>query len=303
MKASYFLSLLFILSAISAVVATMLAIILNFNIILAVLAGILAPFAAAFAALYIIAERRRGTIEESTPDFLTQLASELRAGISLESAIDDLTKYGEGPLYDELKRTAIEIKMGRSFESSLIAMANRLKSEQLNRTFRMISEGRRAGASLSRVLESVAEDLRQVLALKRERKSNVMMYAMFFLIAGLFGAPLVVGLISIVIRFFIDLYSASGAIAGMTLVGNVQQRLVNLRDPIQIACGGYVAIHAFLGGILLGTVMYGDPKKGLKYSIPMALVAFAIYYFISTTGYDFISSFGGGFKGAYSYSR
>lgn len=118
--------------------------------------------------MYIIAERRRGTIEESNSDFLTQLASELRAGISLESAIDDLTKYGEGPLYDELKRTAIEIKMGRSFESSLIAMANRLKSEQLNRTFRMISEGRRAGASLSRVLESVAEDLRQVLALKEK---------------------------------------------------------------------------------------------------------------------------------------
>ncbi len=34
----------------------------------------------------------------------------LKVGLSFENAMDDLSKYGEGPLYDETRRAIAEIK-------------------------------------------------------------------------------------------------------------------------------------------------------------------------------------------------
>ncbi len=103
----------------------------------------------------------------------------LRAGVGIETALEDISKQGGGPLNDELKRAVIEIKIGSTFDDALLSMGERLKSKTLDRTFRMILEGKRVGGSLSDVIETVAEDLRSVLALKRERKANVMMSVMF----------------------------------------------------------------------------------------------------------------------------
>ena len=100
-----------------------------------------------------------------------------------------------GPLTDELKRAVIEIKIGSTFEDAFLGMGERLKSKTLDRTFRMIIEGRRVGGSLADVIETVAEDLRAVLALQRERRANVMMSVMFLLIAAVIAAPFALGMI------------------------------------------------------------------------------------------------------------
>jgi flagellar protein FlaJ len=65
----------------------------------------------------------------------------------------------------------------------------------------MILEGKRVGGSLSDVIETVAEDLRAVLALKRERKANVMMSVMFLITAALIAAPFALGMIMIYSNF------------------------------------------------------------------------------------------------------
>ena len=36
------------------------------------------------------------------PDFLRQLSSMLQVGLSFENAMEDMSQYGEGPLYDEM---------------------------------------------------------------------------------------------------------------------------------------------------------------------------------------------------------
>ena len=114
--------------------------------------------------------------------------------MGVETAMEDISKHGEGPLTDELKRAVIEIKIGSTFEDALLGMGERLKSKTLDRTFRMIIEGRRVGGSLADVIETVAEDLRAVLALQRERRANVMMSVMFLLIAAVIAAPFALGM-------------------------------------------------------------------------------------------------------------
>ena len=129
-------------------------------------------------------ERRAQEIEKTAPDFLRQLSSMLQVGLSFENAMEDMSQYGEGPMYDEIHRTIIEIRMGRNFDDAWRAMSRRLKSRELERIFGIILDGRKSGSSISRVLSDVSDDLRDLMAIKRERKSAVMMSVMFLLISS-----------------------------------------------------------------------------------------------------------------------
>ncbi|MDO9043891.1 MAG: type II secretion system F family protein [Methanobacteriaceae archaeon] len=218
--------------------------------------------------IFIMMERRVDAIENSTPDFLRQIASLLRAGVGLETALEDVARHGGGPLNSELKRAVIEIKIGRTFDDAILSMGERLQSKNLDRTFRMILEGRRAGGSLSDVIETVAEDLRAVIALQRERKANVMMSVMFLIIAAIVAAPFALGMISV--------YSSFIASLGKTNA---------LADAASIASGGYIIIHSIIAGLLIGVIMYGSARKGIKFAIPLAIAAYGIFYVVGKFAY------------------
>lgn len=231
------------------------------------LIGLILPAAGLFIWIFFMMERRVDTIEQNTPDFLRQISSLLRSGVGIESAMEDISKHGKGPLTDELKRAVIEIKIGSTFEDALLSMGERLKSKNLDRTFRMILEGRRVGGSLSDVIETVAEDLRAVLALKRERKANVMMSVMFLIIAAIVAAPFALGMIM----------SYSSFIGSL---GKVNP----LYEASFTSASGYIIIHSIIAGILIGIVMYGSARKGIKYAILLAPAAYGLFYVIQSMG-------------------
>ena len=52
-------------------------------------------------------ERRAQEIEKTAPDFLRQLSSMLQVGLSFENAMEDMSQYGEGPLYDVLVQQSV----------------------------------------------------------------------------------------------------------------------------------------------------------------------------------------------------
>ena len=142
-------------------------------------------------------ERRISEIEKSAPDFLRQLSSILKVGLSFESAMEDMSKYGTGPLYDEMRKTLIEIKMGKNFDQAWLAMCKRLKSKEIERVFIIILDGRKSGGSIANVIMEISNDLRDVLALKRERKSSVMMAVMFLVISALIASPFSLGMVTV----------------------------------------------------------------------------------------------------------
>jgi flagellar protein FlaJ len=239
--------------------------------LIGMIVGLLTPVGIVFGWLFFLMERRVDAIEQTTPDFLRQIASLLRAGIGIETALEDISKQGGGPLNDELKRAVIEIKIGSTFDDALLSMGDRLKSKTLDRTFRMILEGKRVGGSLSDVIETVAEDLRSVLALKRERRANVMMSVMFLIIAAIVAAPFALGMIMIYSGF----------------IGNLGKPNP-LYDASYIAASGYIIIHSIIAGLLIGIVLYGSARKGVKFSLILAPLAFGIFYAIKTFGMIFI---------------
>jgi len=266
-KASDLITLMLLGGIIFGVIALVLFAVIGINPIFGLIVGFVTPIAIVLGWLFFSMERRVDTIEQTTPDFLRQIASLLRAGVGIETALEDISKQGGGPLNDELKRAVIEIKIGSSFEDALLSMGERLKSKTLDRTFRMILEGKRVGGSLSDVIETVAEDLRAVLALKRERKANVMMSVMFLVIAAVIAAPFAMGMIMIYSNFIESLGKTNP-----------------LLDAAVLSASGYIIIHSIIAGLLIGIVLYGSAKKGVKYSLILVPVAYGLFYLIKTFG-------------------
>lgn len=212
-------------------------------------------------------EKRAQEIERTAPDFLRQLSSMLQVGLSFENSMEDMSQYGEGPLYDEMRRTIIEIRMGRNFDDAWRAMSKRLKSRELERIFGIILDARKSGSSIAKVLTDVSDDLRDLLALKRERRSTVMMSVMFLLISAIIATPFAIGMVSVYSNFMQSYGLDSALIITAPLAGEI-----------------YLIIHSILVAFIVSIIMYGEIKKGVKFSLPLVVASFSVFYFISTFG-------------------
>lgn len=220
-----------------------------------------------FTYVVVQQERRVQEIEKTAPDFLRQLSSMLQVGLSFENAMEDMSQYGEGPMYDEMRRAIIEIRMGRNFDDAWRAMSKRLKSRELERVFSIILDGRKSGSGISGVLEDVSDDLRDLLALKRERKSSVMMSVMFLLISAIVATPFAIAMVSVYSSFMQSYGMESDIILTAPFAGEI-----------------YLIIHSVLVSFIISLIMYGEFKKGIKFSLPLATASFGIFYVISTFG-------------------
>lgn len=266
------LAILIIFILLSEIILAVTLTILNLPVSVLILPFFVIP--GLFTHVIVQQEKRAQEIERTAPDFLRQLSSMLQAGLSFENAMEDMSQYGEGPLYDEMRRTIIEIRMGRNFDESWGAMGRRLKSKELERVFGIILDGRKSGSSISTVLSDVSEDLRDLMALKRERKSAVMMSVMFLLISAIVATPFAMGMISVYSSFMQSYGMESEIILSAPIVGKI-----------------YLMIHSVLVGFIISIVMYGKIKKGIKFSIPLVGASFGIFYIISTFGATLMGGF------------
>jgi flagellar protein FlaJ len=264
-EASKVLAILIIFILVSEIVLTLTVVLLNLPVSVLILPFFSIPVL--FTYIVVVQERRAQQIEKSAPDFLRQLSSMLQVGLSFENAMEDMSQYGEGPLYDEMRRTIIEIRMGRNFDDAWRAMSKRLKSKELERIFAIILDGRKSGSSISTVLSDVSDDLRDLMALKRERKSTVMMSVMFLLISAVIATPFAIGMVGVYSGFMQNYGMESEIILTAPIAGEI-----------------YLIIHSILVGFIISIIMDGNVKKGIKYSLPLATASFGIFYFISTFG-------------------
>ena len=268
--ASHFIAEILLVIIVLLLLFVFVSLILSYNLLLAVMLAVAIPIAVSVAYVLIKTEQRASEIENSIPDFLRQLASMLRVGMSLENALLDLSKHGQGPLYDELRRVVVEVRMGRGFDEAFENMAVRLNSQNLQRSFKIILNSYKSGGGLADVIDDVSSDLRAMIILKRERKSSVMMSVMFLILASVVAAPFALGMVGIYSSFMMNLGRGS-----------------EICQVAPLAAEIYLIIHSVFAGFLIALVMYDDLRKGVKFSIPITLVAFLIFYGINTFGLAF----------------
>lgn len=230
------------------------------------------PFISLFLYLNYKIEKRREIIEKTSPDFLRQLASMLRVGLSFENAMEYMSDYGSGPLYDELRRTVVEIKLGNDFDKSWIKFTNRLNSKDLKHSFLIILDSRKSGGSIAQILDDLSHDIRAMNMLKVERKSSVSMAIMFLIISAVIAAPFAMGMVNIYSDF-------------MSSLGKNTSLLLSVKN----VSGIYVIIHSILVGLIISIIRYGHFRKFLQYSLPILLVSYSIFYLVSNCAGVFLN--------------
>ncbi len=268
--ASQILAIILMVYIAFIILFSIVSLLLSFNVAIALVLAIFIPTIVFILILFLKIEKRASEIENSIPDFLRQSSSMLKVGLRLENALVDMSGHGKGPLYDELRRVVVEIRMGKSLDESFSNMAMRLNSKDLERSFKIILNAHKSGGSLSDIILDVSDDLRAMLVLKRERKASVMMSIMFLIIASTIAAPFALGMVGVYSSFMIEL-GKGGAICELA----------------PLAAEIYLIIHSILAGFLIALIMYGDLKKGLRYSIPITCSAFSVFYLINNFGAGF----------------
>ncbi|MBP3791738.1 MAG: type II secretion system protein F, partial [Methanobrevibacter sp.] len=98
--ASKVLAILIIFLIISEIALAIEMTLLNLPLSILILPFFIIP--GLFTYVIVQQEKRAQEIERTAPDFLRQLSSMLQVGLSFENAMEDMSKYGEGPMYDEM---------------------------------------------------------------------------------------------------------------------------------------------------------------------------------------------------------
>jgi tight adherence protein B len=113
-------------------------------------------------------KQRAKRFSNQLPDILGALANVMRAGYSLNRAVDAVAREAEEPSRGEFTRALVESRIGGDFVASLRAMAERTGSVDLRWTADAVEINTTVGGDLTEVLDNVAETIRGRIRLKAQ---------------------------------------------------------------------------------------------------------------------------------------
>ncbi len=105
-------------------------------------------------------KQRKESIGRDLPEFLDLLSTTVQAGLSLNAAMIESSRAAGGALNAELTSTLSEIRLGRSREEALTAMADRVNENSLTMAVSAIIQAEKLGSDLTGVLQELAKESR-----------------------------------------------------------------------------------------------------------------------------------------------
>ncbi len=104
--------------------------------------------------------RAKRKCKERFPIFWTWSARRCKPGLSVNQALAYAIDAAPGALGEEIKAALSEIRLGRARSDALKAAAERLQQQQFSSTVTAITQAERLGTNISKVLNELAEDVR-----------------------------------------------------------------------------------------------------------------------------------------------
>jgi len=146
-------------------------------------------------------------IEEDLPEFIDNLVSNLKGGISLEKALLKSVRTEQKALLSEVTLINQRIMMGDDVFHALRTFRQRFDSQVINRTFFLIEEGIKGGGNIANPLERISENLKRIYNLNNEIKASSGGFSVVIRAITLFVAPLLFALALTLLTFIGNLFS------------------------------------------------------------------------------------------------
>lgn len=131
------------------------------------LLGLLAGLVGPLSVLRLSVRRRVRAFEEQLPGTLALLAGALRAGHSFTTALEGAIREVDEPAHSELRRAAVEHRLGRPVPEALRGVSDRMQSTDLRWVVTAIAIQQEVGGNLAELLDNVAATLRDRASLVR----------------------------------------------------------------------------------------------------------------------------------------
>jgi len=222
-------------------------------------------------------------MEAVLPDYLQEVSSNLKGGLSFEKSLWLAIKPRFGILSNEIAIAAKKVMTGTDVDVALTEFAKKYDSPMLRRAIELIAGEVLAGGKISNVLDGIVDSLKKTKALKEELSASVLSYMIFIAAIVIFIAPVLFALsfnLLIVIQQVTDMLSTStqGASTTGSLLSSMGAVSVNQDDFIlfsHIAVG----IIALFSSMIVSIIEKGTIRGGVKY-VPMFIIGSQAFYLV-----------------------
>lgn len=230
---------------------------------------------------FIFAADSRGKeIENMLPDCLQLISANIRAGMTVDKAIWLSARKEFGILEEEIRKVGAKTFGGRPIKFALEDMSSSIKSDILDRTVKLVIDGMESGGELAKLMDETANNIRSRQTLRKEIRSNVLMYSMFITFAAVIGAPFLFAISLYFIEMTTKLWAAQDIPSSSMGFFKMTGPQVSADEMFFFSVGA-IALTTFFGSLIIGLIQHGQEKQGLKY-IPFFMgAAFAIFFAVS----------------------
>ena len=234
-------------------------------------------------------------MEDIFPDFIELMASNLRAGMTIDRALLLSSRKEFAPLDVEILALGKDILTGKEINNALLAMAERIKSDKISKTIIVINSGIKSGGNLAIILEQTAANMRERGFIEKRAASNVLMYLIFIFFAVAVGAPALFALSSVLVEILSSILGNIPQVEASTRIGipfTLSSVNVSVNFIIYFSVVFLFVIN-ILASLLLGLVSKGEEKAGSKYILPLSVLSLTVFFtvriFISSRFSDLLA--------------
>ncbi len=213
-------------------------------------------------------DRYLGKLEEKYLSFISDLYESLTSGLDFIKSLDILSKKNYGELTPYIKKLNVWISWNIPFPTAFKKFSDLLKdSKFILKANTILLEGYNIGGDLKNILKCLVDELYTIKRLEKEKKSALLgqAFTMFFIFLILVVVILVLKGVLIPILSQMNLSKASGSI-----------KVAYFKTLF----GSLLLTQAVIIGLIVGVILDGKLKSGLKYSSILFGIGLFVYLFI-----------------------
>ncbi len=211
-------------------------------------------------------------LEETFPQFISDLVESVRSGMTLPQAIKSLGENEYGSLTFYIRKLSAQLDWGIPFSTAFLNFTKGTKSKLIGRIGSTIIESHEFGGNLTDVFESISHATLEIERLREERKlyinsQMISGYIIFFVFL-----IVLIGLQKFLVPSLVEIQpigeEATPLVGTNQLVGEYKSIFRNL-----------IILQGIFAGLVIGKMAEGAVAAGLKHSAIMILSGFIIFTF------------------------
>lgn len=149
-------------------------------------------------ALKMAQEKKKEALEQQIPAALSLIKNSLEAGMSFNQALEIVADEMDPPISEEFQRVLKDTKLGRDMKVALLAMLDRVQSDELKLVVVAVNIQREVGGNLVDILDVILETIKDRIQIKGEIKTLTAQGRMSAIIIS--ALPIALGLIMYVMN-------------------------------------------------------------------------------------------------------